>query len=682
MLFAVGVVVAAQFVGRTTAVLHRRGDTAGGLQRAVLLALLVVVPTVVDTRTLDQFNLPKLTAAVVGAVILAAVWIVGALTPGSCPRWRNGLHWPVLALLAWTVVTTATSVSPRFSVLGATGTNDGLLAVVVLAIAFFAVAQAVTMDQVKAVLSVLYFGAGGLSVLYGLIQLHDRVLPGGRWDWLRPSDGGGTESFFDGAVFSTLGNPNHLGAFLAMLLPIGLVLFLLHRSPWARCLIVAVMAGMVVELLQTASRGALIASVVALGILGALLWPDLRRHRRIFMPMVGLVAAAVVVAAVALAATPEFSTKLSSDLGSSATLTQRFDLWSAGVAMANDRPLLGWGPDTFQDHLARYQAPDVIRRQGNRASVDWPHNLFIAQVAACGYPGLILLLALLGFAAVRAVGTLRLLGKPDGQSDGEGHGASPGHEARLCLVAVVAGLGAYLVQACFNVTQLPLSFVFWVLLGLLSVISVGAGFPTSLRGGASLRKPAIQVGGRARARRRGHHDAADPDVARGAVAVLMAAGLLMAIPAATRPLRADHKAWAARVDLAAAAELPPDEAARLARRGAARRADAINLNPWEASYLVAEADAFLARTRSLADGSALQRTALERARRDLSRAVGLRPYNSVFLSLYADILLKIDQVNPSDGRARAEAIRALRRAVKANPHSAALRERLELVVAR
>lgn len=682
--FVLAVAAAALCVARLTAAAAGPGAPVANAKTGLIFVLVVAVPLVFDSRGVDVYNLTKFTSTVIGALAIIALWAVEAVSPGSRPRWRNGLHWPVLGLLAWTALATATSVSPRVSILGSHSTNDGLAAAAALAVIFFAVVQAVAMDRVKAVLSLLYFGAGGITVGYGLLQLRDRLLGGAEWDWMGTAGGSSTSDFFDGSIFATFGNPNHLGGFLAVLLPIGWVLFLLHRSWRARVAILAVTAGLLAQLIQTASRGALLGAAGALAVTLALFWPDIRRRPRFAVPA-GALAAAGLVAVLAVAGQSEFSAKLSTGLTDSNTATLRLDFWRAGVAMTNDRPVVGYGPDMYQDLYLAYKSRAIAEQHGTGQAPNGAHSLFVSQLSGTGYPGLGLLLGLLGVAGLRAVGTWRRLRHLESV---EPEYADRAREARLCLMGVVGGMTAFLVQGTFNLSQIGLSLVFWVLLGLLCVLSLGAGVPPSLRARAVVARPAApeplvrNVDGASPTSRRAGHEASgtEPDLARRSIAVVAGFGLLVTGLQATRPLRADHSAAASSNAEAMARRASTEPADPLIRRAVTDLRRAVNLNPWEPTVLTRYGEAFFATAMASPEGSPAQATNLRAALREFERVVRLRPRSSPYLERYADILLKIHELNPGVSRAKAEAVQALRRAVNAEPTSAHLRERLRLAL--
>src|SRR5439155_22054051 len=94
---------------------------------------------------------------------------------------------------------------------------------------------------------------------------------------------------------------------------------------------------------------------------------------------------------------------------------------------------------------------------------------------------------------------------------------------------------------------------------------------------------------------------------------------------------------------------------------------------WEASYIESRARLVAAQAQANApkEGSAGNPTEALRLNReslkDYQRAVGLQPRNPYILGAYADILLKIGELDTSDSTVRPKAIQALRDATAGNP---------------
>ena len=207
-------------------------DGLRAARAAVIIVLAAAVPVVFDPHSGDVFNLPEYTLTMIGALVLIGLWIVaGGARPGRAPVARNGLQWVVGAVVAWTAISAFAGVDVHVSLVG----QRRLLRRPVDPVAAFGV--------------IIDGGGGGLQcgrrpqsardlclrrrqhrgLFYGLIQLHDTEVHGTRWDFILWNLGS-----FSNDIFSTLGNPNHLGGYLAMILPVVVVLGFSTKRWWWR----------------------------------------------------------------------------------------------------------------------------------------------------------------------------------------------------------------------------------------------------------------------------------------------------------------------------------------------------------------------------------------------------------------------------------------------------------------
>jgi hypothetical protein len=303
-----------------------------------------------------------------------------------------------------------------------------------------------------------------------------------------------------------------------------------------------------------------------------------------------------------------------------------------------------------------------------------------------GFVGLALFLVLLVFIGLRAAGTWRRL---RGVEQDESNGPELRHRAqahRACLAVVSASITAYVVQAIFNVQQVGLSFLFWVLVGMLAALSLAAGVPDSLRPGTVLSKTVVtggqvtgtvvvQSGGGGRAprsqggrKRRGgsRNEVPWPTVLTAAgvtvVVVLLALG-------ADGPYRADHDYWAAATSLVQPAT-SPGTASGPTSVGPTYFADmqhAMSLNPWEGTYPAAEATVLASAAEHAANVSDAT-SDLQRARSLLAQAVADSPLWGPYTASEARADQELATLPSSSTRAElSEAVSLLRRAIKDNP---------------
>ncbi len=408
-----------------------------------MLTVAVTAMLVFDPRPGHSGGRPKYLVVLTGALVAG-----GLLLGGRRDRsWRDTrVRWPLLALVLAAGLSTLLSEHRVTALYGYPGSHDGLLTTLSFAVLFVATAVAFERRSVLGAVRVLWFGAGTGVLLFGLAQLVDRlVAPDSGWDWARPHISPWT-------IGSTLGNPNHLGGLLAVLLPLAAVLAVLTRGR-QRLLVAAGTALAVTELGVTASRGAWTAAVTSAAVLGLLLRRELRPHRR----RVAVAAAGTVVLVIAVLAVlgPAGVTKLEPEAlartGPGSTLDLRLEVWAAALRATADRPVTGVGPDVFPVVFPGHASERFIRLYGPFTIANGAHNLFLNTLANQGLAGLAAFLALLLAAAVLLAGAWGGLDR----------------DARLLAAGLVAALVAYLVQASLNTQTVALSLCFWVLLGLL-----------------------------------------------------------------------------------------------------------------------------------------------------------------------------------------------------------------------
>jgi O-antigen ligase len=176
-------------------------------------------------------------------------------------------------------------------------------------------------------------------------------------------------------------DPNDVGSLLALGLPMAWYLASVFPSAFQRWLNRGYFLFGPVAILLTSSRGALLATLVALFVVP---WTLTRLRRGV------RVAAVVIMLGAGVAAVrfvPEKSFERLSTTASEiteGTLNNRLEIWKAGIAAVPERPIHGFGPGGFQ--------PAVAPRLGRGEA---PHNTFLSVLVEEGMIGLALYLTLL-----------------------------------------------------------------------------------------------------------------------------------------------------------------------------------------------------------------------------------------------------------------------------------------------
>ena len=654
-----------------------------GTRAGVVTPLAVFLPVFFDPSTEDVFNVPKYTLAVVGALILAGIWVVESVHERRLPTWRNGLQWLVATVTAWTAVSTLTGVDVHVSLLGNYGSYDGLYLMLAMAVLMMSAANAFETTDLRKLLGAFCFGGAGVVALYGLLQLHDSVFHGSRWDFLHWHN-----LTFGTDIFSTFGNPNHLAGYIAIVLPVVVVVGLGARRWWWRVAASAFSVVLLVELLRTAARGAWVATIVAAAVLALFLAPEILRRPA---ALVGTVGAVVVLAAGGMVAVGRkfLHASLSGLFQSSGMdpVQQRFQLWRAAVSIGAHHPLTGIGPDNFALVWQQHQPKAWVAALGPVYLANGTHDIFMNLLADQGFVGMLLFVALLAWVAVRSIGAwrrCRLGERLAGDVDTEAARLARGQ--RVLLAAIAAGITAYVVQAVFNVQQVGLTFCFWLLVGLLALTTSKIGVPDTLRPAVLLSAAAPAAMPEAEGaepiagtppglprRRPGGARLAGVPWLTALTAVAVTAIVVVLSLGADGPYRADHAYWAAQQASAAATAGGGSGSSTSASAQETLTylhdiEHATALNPWEPRYPGTEAASF-ANAAAHSSGATTLRL-LTAARRLYARAVRDQPQPLGSGYAYEEAVVDGKFAVVDKARARTylhDEVSALRKAVAGNP---------------
>lgn len=400
---------------------QRHDGALDAILEASWLLTAVLAPLWINLWSSQPFEPAK--AALVRSLVwlMAAFWLARCLTTGENP-WRrltgNRLLWPAVAVAATLLAATALAPDPRLSLFGSATRGQGLLTLLSYVALFLVVSANVrTSEQAQRLVTAMVITAVPLIALGGAQAAGVDPL--------------GLVTDARSPVYATLGRPNFLGAYLALLLPPTLALLLLARSRMIRVALAALFVGEGALILLTATRAPLLAG--GAGLLAFTLfwlWPGWSsRLRRLAAVAAGL---AVAAGAAGLLAYVRQAT--------AGSVAARRAIWGAVGELIGRRPLLGYGPDSLEIVFPRVYPPELVYYQGRELFVDRAHNLLLDWTAAAGVLGAAALVAF--FAAFFVVG-VRRLGRTSDADRRRGL-------LSACLAAVAANLAGNVVS--FDVT--------------------------------------------------------------------------------------------------------------------------------------------------------------------------------------------------------------------------------------
>lgn len=412
-------------------------DRTGRREPATATATVVAVGLVAWALAVDPWGLRPFTTLrwpLLGATVLIAAAIGWRVRP-PVPRAIRGLG---LALLAWLALAAAVGVDPLHAWLGHPQRHLGVVAWVVLVLAF----RVGTVMCRPPALRVL-----GRGVMVSLVV----VGAGAALELAGWSVAGAATAPFGTRVSGLLGQPAYLGAASVLLVPVALGAAARERGAWQAVGIVAAALG-TLAVVASQTRGAWLGLLAA----AAIAWPAVRSRlgRRRAAAAAGAAAAAVLVVALL---TPLGGRAFGAfDLdGGSGSGRGRLDEWRVAAAVVADHPLVGVGPEGYRIAATEHLDGEYARRYGRTVVVDRAHDGVLDVAAAGGVPAAVLYVALTGVVLVSAVRARR--------------------EANLVVVGAAAALVGYAVQQLVLFPVAEVDPIAWLLAGV--VVGAGAARP-------------------------------------------------------------------------------------------------------------------------------------------------------------------------------------------------------------
>jgi len=413
-----------------------------------LLALVFLTPIAMSNLTFlgfdlpitfDQFDILKLFLQRVFGLAALAFWAWDMALHGGKIR-RTPVDWLILAFIAWVALSAVLSIHPPTAVFGKYRRFEGLLSFINYAVIYFLVLQYADRPSRVRVLAQTLFWSGVLVAGYGVLQSLGRDFVA----W-------GRLPFEVNRAFSTFGNPDLLGGFLMFSVFVSLGLALAEeRLVWRAVYWTGFLLNMwcvVVAFTRSAWVGGLVGFTffVILAVRQRVSW------KAVDWGFAGAVGALVTAVIVRSLANPNevmnFGKRLASifKFGEGSART-RFEIWQAAIDAIKARPVFGFGADTFRLVFPKYKPFEYARDAGYLSVADNVHNYPLQLAAGIGIPGMLMLYAIVAWAAIRSWPTVF---------------AREGSANRMILVGFWTACAAYVTHLFFGLSVTGSSFLLW-----------------------------------------------------------------------------------------------------------------------------------------------------------------------------------------------------------------------------
>ena len=455
---------------RARALNIREHTSAGKFAWIMILAMVVIVPIIMANGPLswmgfnfvDGFDGLKVFVLRVGIMVILAAWIWDVIMNGGEIRYHR-VYILIGIFLAWIVITTFLSINPATAFLGKYRRYEGAWSYFLYALLLFLTMQYATsrvrirqLARTLSLSSIVVAGYGLLQAIPNPFRTPD-VGTAANWDpftW-------GVLPFEPLRSFSTFGNPNLLAGYLAFTIFVTMGLLLSEDDQkWRRWYWVILIMNSAVAI-TAFSRSVWVAGFVTILIFAFLMWRQkvkIERDDLIFSGgLAAIVAAFIAYSLTRVDSVMNFWTRLHTifEFNDGSGLT-RFQIWDAAMAAIAQRPIFGYGLDTFRLIFRHFAPPEYAQAAGFRSVADNAHNFPLQMATGIGIVGLVLFYALLFWVAFIAI---RYCLKKD-DSD---------KSTKILMIGILSACIAYCIHLFFGLSLPGATFILWILMALLLI---------------------------------------------------------------------------------------------------------------------------------------------------------------------------------------------------------------------
>lgn len=336
-----------------------------------LVIFAAVYPLTFSPFNHSIYSLAKYTLLSVWLLIMVGAWATKIILEQKITFTNYPLNLPVFTLLFLATISTLVSINTRISLSGQFDRFQGLYALFGYALVYFLASQFAHKKQLHHNIITGFLLSSVLVATYGILQ-HFGI------DFLPPNP----QAIEVGRSFSTLGNPNFLGAYLIMVIAIALSQLLSTRQSLKWLPQAALLLGLLC-LIYTFSRASWLGLVGVLGFyiifFAKRLWSNKKALINLAAISLILVISYTLLGKIKLTKAPySLAERTTSTVQfKSGTIKSRLATWSVSMKMAQERPILGFGPDTYRYVFWTYKPITWHQEVKERGIPDRAHNRLI-----------------------------------------------------------------------------------------------------------------------------------------------------------------------------------------------------------------------------------------------------------------------------------------------------------------
>lgn len=414
--------------------------SALSLIRWSLIFALFTLPLIFLPQTYLSFELPK----VLLFYCLISFSLVGLIISKPKLHKLNLIHLFAILFFVWLFLASVIGVNFEHSFWGSYFRREGIITWIGYLVLFIAAGIGIRTHWMRKHLSWVLVVSSSAVALLGLIQFISL------WGF-----GYLGQLLYSGRIISTFGQPNFLGAFLVMSLPLFWYLYLTSHKKSTKKYLLSGAILVILAIIFTLSRSAVLALVLLLSLWGMF-------HPKGFVvSVVGVTLLIFIFSGFIPGQLYNTQLKrLNVDLQKTWTAENRTLIAQKSIDLIGKRPITGYGVENLILAFPTVVNPGDLGLRD--IVVDSAHNLFLDIGVESGLVGIVIFLALLGSVFIKTFKNAKRLEHTVSAE------ASTVKEERFFTQALIGVILAFLISHQFSVLSVVPLTLFWLAVGALA----------------------------------------------------------------------------------------------------------------------------------------------------------------------------------------------------------------------
>jgi O-antigen ligase len=402
-----------------------------------IMFIICIVPLIITPWSKDYYYHPKIFSIYITSFVLSVVYLIFAKKSKVN---NKPIDYIIIAYLVLVCLSTIFSIDAHQSFLGRAFREEGL----------FAICCYIFIFQLSSKYYKFSYSHVNFVLLSSVIV---SLYATSQYFGFDPVPVDPMRKIWNNYAYSTTGNPNFLGSYLTLILPISIFCYLYTK----KLSYALISSFLFLALLCTRTRSSWTGFIISLTLLGYTCY----KIKYNFKPLAKLIGVFLIIfLSLNFYSQNDTAKRLNTivkDVKSVATLSSGYEyagskrifIWKNAVKLIPQRVLIGYGPDTFDIAFMGSFSQETERYFG-RLIIDKAHNEYIQIAVSTGIPSLLLYLAALTTLLLRALKRTK---------------------KNILVIPLFCSITGYLVQAFFNISVVSVAPVYWALLGILNNLS-------------------------------------------------------------------------------------------------------------------------------------------------------------------------------------------------------------------